>query len=353
MTIDHALHYYTWLSLMLVVITSEYAASSPDVEIVTVLSEPFAMLVDCEETDDPNLCEREKRLQGFCVDLLEHISTRSPLIKYRLSVVNDNKYGEKLANGSWNGLIGALVQSNVSAAIAPLIKTAEREEVVDFTEPFLSTGVTIMMRKSTESKAFLLLKPFTATAWICLIVVNIAFILAIIVVRQLLRSSTFEEINKKKHNCAGDDIDMGYSQFTFVSQEHYSSISLRIAIVAWCIFMLFVTASYTANLTAILVNERLRQPITSAEDLLRQSRIKYGILKGGATQRFFENTTSVVYRRMWNIMKQQSPSVLVSSYDEGIEKVRKSGGKYAFLLEETANDYANSRFPCNTRKVGK
>ncbi|CAJ0578602.1 unnamed protein product, partial [Mesorhabditis spiculigera] len=45
-------------------------------------------------------------------------------------------------------------------------------------------------------------------------------------------------------------------------------------------------------------------------------------------------------------------TVFVNTYAEGIEKVRKSKGKYAFLLEETTNEYENTRKPCNTMKVG-
>ena len=39
-------------------------------------------------------------------------------------------------------------------------------------------------------------------------------------------------------------------------------------------------------------------------------------------------------------------------YATGIEKVRISKGKYAFLLESSGNDYANTKEPCDTMKVG-
>lgn len=49
----------------------------------------------------------------------------------------------------------------------------------------------------------------------------------------------------------------------------------------------------------------------------------------------------------------QVPSVFVSSYKEGIDRVRASKGRYAFLLESTANEYENTRRPCDTMKVGR
>lgn len=49
-------------------------------------------------------------------------------------------------------------------------------------------------------------------------------------------------------------------------------------------------------------------------------------------------------------MTTTEPTVFVQSNDDGILRVR--GGKYAFLIESTKNDYTNQRQPCDTMKVG-
>ena len=59
-----------------------------------------------------------------------------------------------------------------------------------------------------------------------------------------------------------------------------------------------------------------------------------------------------VYKSMWQFMDSAMPSVFVSSTPKGVQKVRDSKGKYAFLLESTMNDYYNQQEPCNTMKVG-
>lgn len=59
-----------------------------------------------------------------------------------------------------------------------------------------------------------------------------------------------------------------------------------------------------------------------------------------------------VYERMWKFMESAEPSVFVKTTEEGVQRVRNSKGKYAFLLESTMNDYYNQRKPCNTMKVG-
>jgi len=48
----------------------------------------------------------------------------------------------------------------------------------------------------------------------------------------------------------------------------------------------------------------------------------------------------------------RDPSLSVKTTDEGVQKVRQSKGKYAFLLESTMNDYYNQKKPCNTMNVG-
>lgn len=51
-------------------------------------------------------------------------------------------------------------------------------------------------------------------------------------------------------------------------------------------------------------------------------------------------------------MEQAQPRVFVKVTEDGVQRVRASKGKYAFLLESTMNDYYNQRKPCNTMKVG-
>lgn len=51
-------------------------------------------------------------------------------------------------------------------------------------------------------------------------------------------------------------------------------------------------------------------------------------------------------------MKSAEPSVFVKTTDDGVVRVRKSKGKYAYLLESTMNEYIEQRKPCDTMKVG-
>ena len=65
-----------------------------------------------------------------------------------------------------------------------------------------------------------------------------------------------------------------------------------------------------------------------------------------------QNSNISVYKEMWRVMSSFDPSVFVNRTQDGVQKVRTSKGKYAFLLESTMNDFHNQRKPCNTMKVG-
>lgn len=66
----------------------------------------------------------------------------------------------------------------------------------------------------------------------------------------------------------------------------------------------------------------------------------------------FQHSKIALYQKMFAYMTSQNPSVFVNSIAEGVQKVKTSDEKYAFLLESATNDYYNQRQPCDTIKVG-
>lgn len=71
------------------------------------------------------------------------------------------------------------------------------------------------------------------------------------------------------------------------------SVSGRIVGSVWWFFTLIIISSYTANLAAFLTVERMQSPIESAEDLSKQTEIRYGTVDSGSTREFFEVSLSL------------------------------------------------------------
>jgi glutamate receptor, ionotropic, invertebrate len=109
--------------------------------------------------------------------------------------------------------------------------------------------------------------------------------------------------------------------------------STRIVTGMWWFFALIMLASYTANLAAFLTSDRLQSTINGAEDLAKQSEIKYGCLRGGSTMKFFQDSNFSTYQRMWAAMEENGDAYMPTSNLEGVAKVEKDKGKYAFMME--------------------
>lgn len=125
--------------------------------------------------------------------------------------------------------------------------------------------------------------------------------------------------------------------------------STRIALSLWFFFALIIISSYTANLAAFLTSSRLGVDIKSADDLAKQSKIKYGAVLGGTTLQFFKYSNFSTYQKMWGAMESMQPSPFVEDNKRGIERVLK--GDYAFLMESTQIEYSTQQ-NCNLTQVG-
>lgn len=113
-----------------------------------------------------------------------------------------------------------------------------------------------------------------------------------------------------------------------------------------------MTSSYTANLAAFLTTVRMGESIDSAEDLAKQTKIKYGTVEGGATQAFFRESNFSTYQRMWQQMESAKPSVFEKSNEDGVKRVKnEKNSLYAFIMESSSIEYEVER-NCDLKQVG-
>uniref|UniRef100_A0A8C2IZJ4 Glutamate receptor n=1 Tax=Cyprinus carpio TaxID=7962 RepID=A0A8C2IZJ4_CYPCA len=325
--------------------------------VTTILESPYVMLKKNHEQFTGN-----DKYEGYCVELAAEIAKHVGY-HYILKIVADGKYGARDPETMmWNGMVGELVYGKADVAVAPLTITLVREEVIDFSKPFMSLGISIMIKKPTKSKpgVFSFLDPLAYEIWMCIV---FAYIGVSVVLFLVSRFSPYEwhaddceeEADQEQTNEFGIFNSLWFSLGAFMQQGcdiSPRSLSGRIVGGVWWFFTLIIISSYTANLAAFLTVERMVSPIESAEDLAKQTEIAYGTLDAGSTKEFFRRSKIAVFEKMWSYMKSADPSVFVKTTDEGVIRVRKSKGKYAYLLESTMNEYIEQRKPCDTMKVG-
>uniref|UniRef100_A0A8C7PTN9 Glutamate receptor n=1 Tax=Oncorhynchus mykiss TaxID=8022 RepID=A0A8C7PTN9_ONCMY len=331
------------------------------VVVTTIMEGPYVMLKKNWE-----LYEGNDQYEGYCVDLASEIAKHIG-IKYKIAIVPDGKYGARDPETKiWNGMVGELVYGKAEIAVAPLTITLVREEVIDFSKPFMSLGISIMIKKPQKSKpgVFSFLDPLAYEIWMCIV---FAYIGVSVVLFLVSRFSPYEwHTEEPEEGTDGPPSDQPPNEFGIFNSLWFSlgafmqqgcdisprSLSGRIVGGVWWFFTLIIISSYTANLAAFLTVERMVSPIESAEDLAKQTDIAYGTLDSGSTKEFFRRSKIAVYEKMWGYMKSAEPTVFTKNTQEGVVRVRKSKGKYAFLLESTMNEYTEQRKPCDTMKVG-
>ncbi|KFP89434.1 Glutamate receptor 3, partial [Apaloderma vittatum] len=265
--------------------------------VTTILESPYVMYKKNHEQLEGN-----ERYEGYCVDLASEIAKHVG-IKYKLSIVGDGKYGARDPETKiWNGMVGELVYGRADIAVAPLTITLVREEVIDFSKPFMSLGISIMIKKPQKSKpgVFSFLDPLAYEIWMCIV---FAYIGVSVVLFLVSRFSPYEwhledsnEEPRDPQNPPDPPNEFGifnslwFSLGAFMQQGcdiSPRSLSGRIVGGVWWFFTLIIISSYTANLAAFLTVERMVSPIESAEDLAKQTEIAYGTLDSGSTKEFF------------------------------------------------------------------
>merc|ERR1719273_2010823 len=129
------------------------------------------------------------------------------------------------------------------------------------------------------------------------------------------------------------------------------AISTRMLAGMWWFFTLITISSYTANLAAFLTASKMATPVNNAEDLAKQTKIKYGTYCCGSTNGFFKSSTIPTYQKLNAFMESAKPSVYTEGNAAGIDRVRKGDGMYAFFMEAAAIEYHVER-KCDLLQIG-
>ncbi|KAF4528160.1 hypothetical protein B566_EDAN016924 [Ephemera danica] len=298
-------------------------------------SDPYGMLREASEKLTGN-----ERYEGFGIELIQDISNMLGF-NYTFHVQADGNYGSKNKDGEWNGMIKELREYRADLAITDLTITSERESAVDFTMPFMNLGISILYRKPSKQapSLFSFMSPFSNEVWIYMFITYIG-----VSVLLFGLASPYEWTNP--YPCI-EDPDHLENQFSLKNSLWFTigslmqqgsdiaptAVSTRMVAGIWWFFTLIMVSSYTANLAAFLTIESLVSPIKSLEDLANQN-----------------GSNNTLHQRIWQFMETH-PHVFTTSNQEGIDRVKKSNGKYAFFMESSSIEYVTER-ECGLAGVG-
>ena len=262
---------------------------------------------------------------GFAVEMIEELS-KILGFSYKLKPVSDGKYGMKNATGHWNGMIGEVISGEADMALADLTITSKREEAIDFTMPFMTTGISILGKKPLHVEALMWWSPIMI--WIYSIV--IFFGLTRFLIKRRQRCPAMITCTK----------DLAYDELK-------PRCSTRFFALTWKLFALVMIimafGSFAVMMTCVrsFVGVRGRY-FESAADLVDQTDIRYGTVAGGSTRAFFLDAQVPLYRNL-SMTMESDPSNFVGSYIEGVNRVKM--GNYAMFMESDKIQYLVQREP--------
>jgi len=332
--------------------------------LTTVLEEPFLMPKvggGRDVTDGNDDVINNEKYEGYVKDFATLIA-REVGVSFEIRPTPDAKYGspDPSRKGGWNGMIGELSRRDAEIAIGPLTISSERQQVVDFSTPFMPAEIAILVKEAKtrfqSPGLFAFLQPLSQEIWICIFCAYFGVSIVMFIVSRFSPSEwMIEDYSLVSGTRVENKFSIGNSLWFALSSLMQQSnevvprsLAGRIVGGSWWFFTVVLIASYTANMAAFLTHERMDSPVASADQLAHQTDIEYGTVLGGTTMSFFSKSRIPTYVRMWDFMVNRRDYVFVNSTREGVERVRNSRGRYAFLVESPAAEYANTRLPCDT-----
>ncbi|RWS31617.1 glutamate receptor ionotropic: NMDA 2B-like protein [Leptotrombidium deliense] len=329
---------------------------------VTFLDEPsFVNMLPLDEetgkckTSRSVLCRRTNELDsignrslsrpyqccsGFCIDLLQMFADDLKF-SYELNRVEDGNWGV-LNNGTWNGLIAELLNHKADVVVTSIKINSDRQSYVDFTVPFLETGITVVVAKKTgiiSPKAFL--EPFDVVSWIMILLISIQIAAFAIFLFEWLSPSGYNMSMRPPR-------DHKFSLFrtywlvwailfgAAVPINCPRGYTARFMSNVWATFAVVFLAIYTANLAAFMITRENFYDFSGIEDTrlvnpyLTDPPLKFGTIPNG-------NTEAVLKRnkpKMQSYMKKYNRS----SGQEGVKAVKR-GELDAFIYDAVVLDY--------------
>ncbi|XP_011261455.1 glutamate receptor ionotropic, NMDA 2B isoform X4 [Camponotus floridanus] len=277
---------------------------------------------------------------GFCIDLLQKFSEEIGFT-YELVRVEDGKWGT-LENGKWNGLIADLVNRKTDMVMTSLMINSEREAVVDFTVPYMETGIAIVVAKRTgiiSPTAFL--EPFDTASWMLVGIVAIHAATVMILLFEWASPSGFD---MKKNPSTNHRFSFCRTYWLvwavlFQAAVHIDSprgFTARFMTNVWALFAVVFLAIYTANLAAFMITREEFHEFSGVDDhrlakpFSHKPMFKFGTIPWSHT----DSTLAKYFKEMHSYMKAFNKS----SVTEGIEAVV-TGDMDAFIYDGTVLDY--------------
>ncbi|KAI7810411.1 putative glutamate receptor ionotropic [Triplophysa rosa] len=289
----------------------------------------------------------KKCCKGFCIDILKKIA-RNVKFTYDLYLVTNGKHGKKI-NNIWNGMVGEVVYKKAIMAIGSLTINEERSEAIDFSVPFVETGISVMVSRSNGTvspSAFL--EPFSASVWVMMFVMLLIVTAIAVFLFEFISPLGFNRNLAQGKDPHGPSFTIGKAVWLLwglvfnnsVPVQNPKGTTSKFIVSVWAFFAVIFLASYTANLAAFMIQEEFVDQVTGLSDRKFQSPYSYsppfrfGTVPNGSTERNIRKNYPDMHQYMVKYHQNGVLDALVSL---------KTGKLDAFIYDAAVLNYMAGR----------
>ncbi|XP_034048091.1 glutamate receptor ionotropic, NMDA 3A [Thalassophryne amazonica] len=296
--------------------------------------------------------ELKKCCYGYCIDLLEKLAEDMGFT-FDLYIVGDGKYGG-LKNGRWTGLVGDLLSGAAHMAVTSFSINSARSQVIDFTSPFFSTSLGILVRtRDTAAPIGAFMWPLHWSMWLGIFIsLHVTAIFLTLYEWHSPFGMTPRGRNRDRVFSFSSALNVCYAILfgRTVAIKPPKCWTGRLLMNLWAIFCLFCLSTYTANLAAVMVGEKTYEELSGIHDpkLHHPSQgFRFATVRESSAEDYVKKS----FPEMHEYMRRYN----VPATPDGIHHLKADPQKLdAFIMDKALLDYEVSiDADCKTLTVGK
>ncbi|KAK9078193.1 hypothetical protein SSX86_002250 [Deinandra increscens subsp. villosa] len=277
-------------------------------------------------------------VRGYCIDVFEAAVNLLPYPVPRKYVL----YGDGRRNPSYTNLVNAVAENMYDAAVGDVTITTNRTRIVDFTQPYMESGLVIVVAvKEAKPKPWAFLQPFTIEMWL----VTGGFFLLVGAVVWILEHRLNHEFRGPPSQQVMTVLWFSFSTMFFSHRENTVSTLGRLVLILWLFVVLIINSSYTASLTSILTVQQLTSRIEGI-DSLKSSNEPIGVQDGTFAYNYIVKELNIAESRIRPLRGEEE-------YVNALRLGPKGGGVAAIVDELPYVELFMQYTKCEFRIVGE
>ncbi|KAI3368403.1 hypothetical protein L3Q82_008106 [Scortum barcoo] len=296
--------------------------------------------------------EYSKCCYGYCIDLLEKLAEDLGF-EFDLYIVGDGKYGA-WKGGRWTGLVGDLLNGLADMAVTSFSINSARSRVIDFTSPFFSTSLGILVRsKDTAAPIGAFMWPLHWSMWVGIfLALHITALFLTFYEWKSPYGMTPHGRNRIRVFSYSSALNLCYAILfgRTVSSKTPKCWTGRFLMNLWAIFCLLVLSSYTANLAAVMVGEKTFEEVSGIHDAKLHHPswgFRFGTVRESSAEDYMKKSFPEMHEYMRRFNEPTTP--------EGVATLKTDPPQLdAFIMDKALLDYEVSiDADCKLATVGK